>query len=238
MTVEQEKRINDIIVEYVLFTKDEKYAESFRNLLVMYTDRFKENKMLYEFLTCTRVYSLYRNKFIKLEGYMRYIALVSDYDNISHYSNEQLGKIICSATSILDYKTIDKSKDDFDYSDFEIFNIISDLYNHYYNDDIAYCYSSLLFYFIFTFIFALYKNLSMILGYKFDLNNYDTEEVERVIYDYYNEFIKPENLECIEQFISLNSINDIPGDAKVITIALDYGDSFIKNRYKSKKEIH
>ena len=234
MTIGDKDRITDIMDKYVIESKkvSELELKNFARLLMMYTDTFKGNSHLHKFLLKDQVYNHYKEDFYVLTYYMDYLTLILNYDGKKMFNNDQLLRLYISSYIVTDNFSIEDY-----YSDFDVFNLIIELIKEtdFFNPSKKDIYE--IKEYAIAFVFSLYKNLSLVLGHKFDINNYNYQEIRNTLVKLYNSFVNSEeNIKNMNNHLYLNNGGGEIAASKAFTSGLFYADSYLK-RFNAKRQI-
>ncbi len=205
-------KINEVLYIYTTYydVTDKNMIQEFRDLLNKYILKFNNFDCLHNLLMNDINYKKGILGMYKINIYYDYLKFILNVDGDCNYSNEEISNMIFNVIAVVSRNCCNTLPIYSDikikslYSDFDIFNLLVKLcfkYNKEFIDDGKLeCRE-----YVLSLVFTIYSNLSLILGYKFDINNYDYQDVEEKILSFCDTFIKDkDNLESIAIHKNLN----------------------------------
>ena len=231
---------NDGLLKRYANDYDQKYTSDFTNALDLYCKTFKNNVNLYRLFM---MYDYIDNDYFFIDSYffLKILKLLLNYDNNLNISNEEYVKCIHSFVEFATlryYFTDEYTYEDLD-SDF-LNTFFINLYKHVYlpdfNDDGGeFDYEIVLEY---SFHFAIFRNISMVLGHEFDINNYDCEKLSEVLENCVRDFYDDN---VIEEAMNYYKLNNLYGVAyydyqRFMLYTYNYVEEYVKKKYGNNKK--
>ena len=229
-----EQNIRDLLNIYSLTSKEQekmnypnyqKDMDEFKVLLEEYTKEFRNNGLLDKVLKDLWVFNSFLIGNTNIKTINNFLLTQLNYDNRYNLSIEEQIKIVDDFFTIIYLYHSNKSNYLYYLSDsniiVKIWQIYIDANNKIINDDLTGELKD-------AFLFTLYRNLSFVLGEKFDIHNYDYDKVKIVIEDMFYTFIMDPNVQSYAVLNDLGSHVNNDNRIEMKKLLYEYCDLYIK----------
>ena len=204
-------------------------------LITLYFNKYHSIKYLDNFLRNDLILNFSKRYIISFDVFLDFIRFILNVNGECNCSTNEVANYLYNVYTIINHT--DK-KPLYFYTDFDVFNYICELINTREFD-----FSLLEPYFfecniyLRSFIMALYCNLSLVIGYEFNINNYDYKAVTDKLYEACKSFLSKENLANIKTHIVLNCEDERISLKETYIAGFYYAKNYIKNKYGCKEVI-
>ena len=241
MTERQHDNIDSMFHLYYSYHNRSDPDEVMDNMLE-YTTRFKDNEKLYEIVVQHCTSKGFFDAVSFTESLNNFMLTVLNYDNNLDLSIDDYMEIGDDynyvVNSYYDLNIYDRKYLEKENSDFPVLTAIERAFNVY--TDGNYAIDGIYIKFRNALILVLYFNLSKLLGYQFDINNYNLDDIYNAALNFYKSINDYDMHNGINEYLALNRINELADyESESLTMwkaAYHFMDNYFKDKIGCKRK--